>query len=112
MYLEADIEPRWNNLTKELEKMYSKIVNIQSALFLIGVNELGKGYDEFTKEQKQDLIHIGNCKILSLSGYYNLEGQDKEGWPHWKMVKNIPLLSQTEQDLFIKWHIMEYFENL
>ena len=76
----------------------------------VGVQELGKGSYPFSKEQKQDLIHIAICKILSFSGYYELEGVDKDGWPHWKLKRELPAFDLIEQETFLKMHILEYFK--
>jgi len=84
--------------------------DLNGVLFLIGVQELGKGYQKFTKEQKQDLMHIAICKVLSFSGYYELEGLDSEGWPHWKMIKKMPRFDLLEQEKLLKMHVLEYFE--
>ena len=78
---------------------------------MIGVQELGQGHVHFTKEQKQDLMHIATCKVLSYSGFYELEGLDSEGWPHWNLVKPVPTLNLKEQDLLLKAHIVHYFES-
>jgi hypothetical protein len=85
--------------------------DLESVLFLIGVQELGQGHAHFTKEQKQDLMHIATCKVLSYSGFYALEGLDPEGWPHWNLVKPVPTLNLKEQDLLLKAHIVHYFES-
>ena len=108
--LEFDI--KWNELLNKLSSAIGKKPSdLNSVLFLIGVQELGKGHKNFTKEQKQDLMHIAICKVLSLSGYYELEGIDEEGWPHWKLVKKLPHFDILEQEKLLKMHVMEYFEN-
>ncbi len=108
--LEFDI--KWNELLNKLSSTIGKKPSdLNSVLFLIGVQELGKGHKNFTKEQKQDLMHIAICKVLSLSGYYELEGIDEEGWPHWKLVKKLPHFDILEQERLLKMHVMEYFEN-
>ena len=84
--------------------------DLNGVLFLIGVQELGHGTKIFSKEEKQDLMHIGICKVLSLSGYYELQGLDKEGWPHWKLVKKLPHFDLLEQERLLKMHVLEYFE--
>jgi hypothetical protein len=85
--------------------------DLNAVLFLIGVQELGKGSKRFTKEEKQDLMHIGICKVLSLSGYYELEGLDEEGWPHWRIKKKLPHFDLLEQEKLLKMHVIEYFES-
>jgi hypothetical protein len=79
-------------------------------LFLIGVQEFGDIREKFTKEQKQDLMHVAVCNLLSESGYYELEKVDEDGWPHFKQLKPLPSLSMIEQENFIKDHVLLYFE--
>src|SRR5690606_41103142 len=75
--LELDI--KWNNLLKYLGEMVGKRPkDLNGVLFLIGVQEHGKGVHYYSKEEKQDLMHIAICKVLSYSGYYELEGVDQE----------------------------------
>ena len=83
--------------------------DLNGVLFLIGVQELGKGHQRFTKEQKQDLMHIAICKVLSYSGYYTLDGLDSDGWPHWRLVKKLPRFDLLEQEKLLKMHVLEYF---
>jgi hypothetical protein len=108
---DLDQERNWNALLQELEGVIGKKPkDLNAVLFLIGVQELGHGTKIFSKEEKQDLMHIGICKVLSLSGYYELEGLDEEGWPHWKMIKKLPHFDLLEQEKLLKMHVMEYFE--
>ena len=108
---DLSLERKWNGLLADLADLIGKKPkDLNGVLFLIGVQELGKGSQNFSKEEKQDLMHIGICKVLSLSGYYELEGLDKEGWPHWKVVKKLPHFDLLEQEKLLKMHVMEYFE--
>lgn len=102
---------KWEKVLQTIEEAFGKKPkDLNAVLFIIGVHELGKGARRFTKEEKQDLIHIAICKILSFSGYYELEGIDPEGWPHWKRIKKLPHLDMLEQEQLMKQHIIEYFE--
>lgn len=108
---DLDFERKWNTLLEQLNGLVGKKPkDLNGVLFLIGVQELGKGHKVFSKEEKQDLMHIGICKVLSLSGYYELEGTDKDGWPHWKLVKKLPHFDLLEQEKLLKLHVIEYFE--
>jgi hypothetical protein len=108
---DLDLERSWQNLLNQIEKnLGKKPSDMNALLFLIGVQELGKGPRVFTKEQKQDLMHIAICKLLSLSGYYELEGHDEEGWPHWKPLKSLPHFDLLDQEKLLKMHALEYFE--
>ena len=108
---DLDLERQWNRLLVELEGILEKKPkDLNGVLFIVGMQELGKGAKRFSKEEKQDLMHIAICKVLSLSGYYELEGLDAEGWPHWKLVKKLPHFDLLEQEKLLKMHVLEYFE--
>lgn len=104
------MEKEWQLLLEKLKPLIGKEANLDAVLFLIGVQELGQGFKHFSKEEKQDLMHIGTCRVLSSSGYYQLDGKDQEGWPHWKLVKKVPSISLKEQEEMLKMHVIEYFE--
>jgi len=108
---DLELDRQWHRLLTELEAVLEKKPkDLNGVLFIIGLQELGKGARRFSKEEKQDLMHIAICKVLSLSGYYELEGLDKEGWPHWKMMKKLPHFDLLEQEKLLKMHVLEYFE--
>lgn len=105
-----DLQVRWLKLRIKLKENYGIKPDMDGILFLIGVQELGTGKQEYTKEQKQDLMHIAVCSILAASGYYNLAGYDEEGWPHFNPVKALPAFNLYEQENFLKDHVLLYFE--
>jgi hypothetical protein len=106
---EENLEVSWEHLLTQIVAIFGKKPDLNGVLFMIGVQELGKGVKVFTKEEKQDLMHIAICKVLSLSGFYELEGIDEQGWPHWKLVKKLPFFDLLGQEKVIKMHIIEYF---
>ncbi|MFC7666672.1 hypothetical protein ACFQT0_04000 [Hymenobacter humi] len=67
---EADFESRWETLMQEMEARFGKRPDLNALLLLIGIQELNQGITTFTKEQKQDLMHIATCRLFSLSGHY------------------------------------------
>ena len=108
---DLEFDKSWDGLLKNIEKKIGKKPSdLNAILFLIGVQELGKGVREFSKEEKRDLMHIAICKVLSYSGFYELEGLDEDGWPHWRLLKPLPHFDILEQEKLLKFHIMEYFE--
>lgn len=108
---DLELERHWQRLRLKLKEVIGKKPrDLNSVLLLIGVQELGKGRQEFSKEEKQDLMHIAICKVLSTSGFYKLEGLDEEGWPHWKNTKPLPAFDVLEQEQLLKMHILDYFE--
>ncbi len=105
-----ELKSKWKVLTLKLSEQFGEEPDLQTILFLIGVQELGKGYQKYTKEQKQDLMHIATCALLSQFGYYELEGVDEEGWPHWKPVSKLPPLKLGQQEQLLTQAVIEYFE--
>ncbi len=109
----AEINKKWKVLQEAVADNFDMdIPDIKVMLFLIGVQELGKGPQEFSKREKEELMHIATCRLFSSLGFYELEGLDEQGWPHWKIVKPIPNYTLMEQELIIKSLIIDYFEEL
>ena len=107
---DLELQKSWVELLYKIKEQTGKRpADLNAVLFLIGVQELGRGMKSFSKEEKQDLMHIAICKVLSFAGYYELEGVDKEGWPHWKLVKKLPKFDLIEQEKLLKIQILEYF---
>ncbi|WP_019949256.1 hypothetical protein [Hymenobacter aerophilus] len=107
---EAQFEHRWWELMTEMRARFGKKPDLNALLLLIGVQELGQGAGPFTKEQKQDLMHIATCRLFSISGYYELENVDPEGWPHYRLLQPLPFSNLKEQERMLKWHVLEYFD--
>ena len=107
--MDFDIEIRFQNLMKHLEITFGGGMDVQAILFLIGVNELGQGHKNYTKAEKTDLLHIAICTLLEPYGYYEFEGRDAENWPHFKLLKTIPPISDREQQHLIKEAMIDYF---
>lgn len=84
-------------------------MDVQAILFLIGVDELGLGFQKFSKQEKTELLHVAICTLLEPAGYYSFVGRDKESWPHFKLEKALPPLEDREQQHLIKEAMIEYF---
>jgi len=107
----AEINLKWSMLQQRIaEDFDNEKPDLKVMLFLIGVQELGQGARKFSKRQKEELMHIANCKLFSLMGFYELEGLDQDGWPHWKRVGVIPNYTLLEQEMVLKSLMIEYFE--
>lgn len=103
---------KWLDLRYKLKEQFGRIPDMNALLMLIGIRELGRIQEKFSKEEKQDLMHIAVCRLLSEDGYYELEGLDQDGWPHWAAVKRIPMMDLQQQENLLKEKIIRYFENL
>jgi len=107
-----ELNEKWKKLTSWFEKSFGMESDPESILFIVGVQELGKGVQDFNKTQKVELLHIGVCTIFSKEGYYKLTHRDEDGWPHYEIIKKLPVLKGHEQDQFMKEAILSYFENI
>ncbi len=104
---------QWEGVLDQIETMVGKRpADLNSVLFLIGVQELGRGPRRFAKEVKQDLMHIAVCRVLSQSGYYAFDGYDKDGWPLWELTKPIPHGDLLAQEQFLREHVITYFQSM
>jgi len=109
----AEINIRWKQLQEKLAQEFdSEMPDLKVVLFLIGVQELGKGPGKFSKRQKEELMHIATCRLLSDMGFYELEALDQDGWPHWKLVKAIPAYAGMEQEMLLKSLAIDYFADI
>ncbi|MBL7730362.1 MAG: hypothetical protein JNM88_04225 [Chitinophagaceae bacterium] len=106
-----DLQQRWWALEAKLVERFSKKPDMEAILFLVGVQEFGDIKEKFTKEQKQDLMHIAVCHLLSPSGYFEMERVDEDGWPHFRQLKPMPDMTPVEQENFLKDHVLLYFDN-
>jgi hypothetical protein len=107
-----DTEFEYKNVLKQISKQFGDDIDIQGLLFIIGLQELGKGKIKLSKNEKLDVMHIAICTLLSPYGYYEYEGLDKDGWPHWKTIENLPPLKPAQQQEIIKQAIVEYFKTV
>lgn len=106
------VELQFRSVQAQLKQQFGKTPNLDAILFLIGMQELGTIKKKFSKEQKQDLMHIAVCHLLSEEGFYIFIGRDEEGWPHFEKADNLPKLSLEEQEFLLKRQVTRYFDAL
>jgi hypothetical protein len=88
-----------------------QLPDFQAMLYLIGIQELGRiPKTRFTKEEKQDLMHIAVCTLLEPDGYYEFVGRDQDGWPHFRESNTMNVKGVNEQELFLIEKIISYFK--
>tara|TARA_B000000475_G_C15684386_1_gene319507 strand:- start:145 stop:495 length:351 start_codon:yes stop_codon:yes gene_type:complete len=109
--LSSELKTKWNNLKTKLSVDFSdnEIIDLDSIIFLIGIQELGQFQKRFNKQKKLEVIHIAVCKLLSDYGYYEFDHTDNDGWPHYKLIKKLPNLKAGEQTILMKKAIINYF---
>lgn len=109
----AEVNKKWGELREVIAAQFEmELPDLKVMLFLIGVQELGQGPKNFSKREKEELMHIATCRLFSAMGFYELEGADADGWPHWKLIKPVPNYTMLEQELILKSLIINYFEEI
>ena len=104
-----------SQLWEEVEAFFVKTFDtekhpqIDTILFLIGVQELGSGQQKYTKDDKLNLLHIAVCRLLEPFGYYKFRDYDDDGYPHFDEVTPLPELKPNEQQILMKKAIIQYF---
>ncbi len=106
------INESFRKVQVRIYRQFKKNPDLNAMLFLIGMRELGQLKSKFTKEEKQHLMHIAVCRLLSEEGFYELQGLDEDGWPHWIATQQLPKLTVDEQEYLLKKHIIRYFDAL
>jgi len=89
-----------------------RLPDMNTVLILIGIQELGMPRKKWTKEEKQDLMHIGVCSLLSHDGYYEFIGRDEDGWPHFKQLRKVSAEGVDNQEKLLMAEAIKYFDVL
>ena len=103
---------QWEEVQEKVSKMFGggELLDVDAITFIIGVQELGQGYRSFKKDEKLDIMHIAICTLLEPFGYYEFDYFDEQGWPHFKVLDELPYLKPGEQTVLMKEAIVMYFE--
>ena len=106
-----NIVERWKNVEALMQERFGKVPDLEGILYLIGINEVGVNpAGKFTKEQKQDLMHVAVCTLLEKEGFFEFTGRDGDGWPHFKQLKQPDVPGLIGQELLLKECVIKYFE--
>lgn len=102
---------KWDTLVKKLSNRFAdgEILDLESIIYLVGVQELGQLNRGFKKDEKLNLMHIAICKLLEPYGYYEFDFYDEDGWPHYTVKAQLPNLKAGEQSILMKEALVQYF---
>ncbi|MHA6279128.1 hypothetical protein ACXYMT_03025 [Salinimicrobium sp. CAU 1759] len=111
MSRDEQLKLRWAEVEQKLSQQFAdgEKLELDAIIYLIGLQELGQIHRKFKKDHKLDLMHIAICRLLEPYGYYEFDYFDDEGWPHYKVVENLPQLKAGEQQVLMKEAIVHYF---
>jgi len=111
MSRDIQLKERWELLVTKLSNQFADgdELDLDSIIYLIGVQELGKVHQKFKKDEKVNLMHIAICRLLEPYGFYEFDFFDRDGWPHFKVKEELPPLKAGEQSVLMKEAIVNYF---
>ena len=113
MARDQKLKEDWENVVEIISDRFGEgeLLHLDAIIYLIGIQELGQGSRSYEKDDKVNLMHIAICRLLEPFGYYAFDYFDEEGWPHYKMLKELPELKGGEQTVLMKEAIVLYFRS-
>ena len=111
MARDEQLKDRWDAVVKLLSDRFAggDVLDLDAIIYLVGLQELGQLHREFKKDEKLNLMHIAICRLLEPFGYYEFDYFDDDGWPHYKVLEQLPPLKAGEQSVLMKEAIVQYF---
>lgn len=112
MSRDKKLKIQWEELVDRVSDKFGggEKLDVDAITYLIGVQELGKGFQKFEKDDKVNIMHIAICTLLEPFGFYEFDYFDEDGWPHYKVIDELPFLKPGEQSVLMKEAIIMYFE--
>ena len=108
--MDYQFEREWLDTLRRVQERFDMgQPDITAIIFLVGLQELQLFDQNFKKDQKVEIMHIGICSLLVPMGYYKFMGRDEQGWPHFEKQEDLPLLNPAEQDRLMREAIIRYF---
>jgi len=102
----------WIELCDRLSSMFGIKVDLNGVLFLIGIRERGLTFQEYTKEEKYNLINLGSCTLYKEMGLTEITGYDSEGWPIFRQISVIPQISEERKQKTLEDCAIIYFRKV
>ena len=114
-YLSIDdalLENQWGVLLSWLESHFEKQAGIETALFLIGIQSRGRGFEpKLSKKRKQALIMEGTHCAFETLGLYRRVGKDSNLQNVWERTEvPLPKLPLPDQEKLLRIAIISYFD--
>ncbi len=110
---EWELDFEWLQVRHLIKDKFNQaaLPDLKAVLFLIGIQELGRIQASFSKEEKQDLMHIAVCALLEGDGYYKYRGRDEDGWPHYQVIEAFQIKGSDAQERILKQKVIQYFQH-
>jgi hypothetical protein len=111
---EGTLESQWMQVEALVERRFGREPTIESILFLIGVQERGRGFEpELEKDVKETLVMEGTYCVFETVGLYTHAGMEADGSWIWERTTDLPPdLSPDDQQRLLRLAITRYFDDI
>ena len=99
----------WVELCVRLGEMYGIKVDFNGVLFLVGMRERGLIFQQFTREEKHNLINLGSCTLYKEMGLTEISGFDADGWPLFRQKALSPEIPEERKQKTLQDCALRYF---
>lgn len=103
----TNLEEKWDEVLLAMSKHFGITANYDFLLFMVGIQEKGCGFLNFSKQEKMDLINLAKCRMLEREGVLLEEGEE-EGWALFVPKLAFHGLSDLQKDEAIKRQMISY----
>lgn len=107
----SDKNNEWEELLIKVSKRFNILADFDFLLFTIGIQEHGKGFQKYEKQEKMDMINLARCVLFEQCGYYKQNGTDEEGWPTFEVLKPVDKLLPSEREAMLKQAMITYLND-
>ncbi len=108
------LDQRWEAIQQFVEERFQREPTIEAILFLIGVQERGRGYEpDLQKDVKEALVMEGTYTVFEKVDLYRHAGMESDGSWIWERTTDLPEdLSSDEQEKLLRLAIVRYFDEV
>ena len=100
----------WAEFLVKTSNYFNVTANDEFLLFIVGLQESGQGFGNYSKQDKTDLISLASCRVLEMNGFMKQTGKDCEGWPIFESIKDHHQMSPVDYKSMIRQGLMDYFK--
>lgn len=102
----------WEELCAHLGRQFNIEVDLNGVLFLVGIRERGLTFQQFSKEEKMNLINLGSCTLYQEMGLVQMTGTDEEGWPVFRQKTLAPSIPEERKNKVLQDCAVRYFKRI
>jgi len=105
------LEMRWLHLADWVQKRFERAATLEGILFLIGLQERGKGFEpNIPRHKKEAIIMEGTYCAFETIGLYRRTGMEEDGAWIWERVIPLPGLNIEAQEKLLRLAVLSHFE--